>query len=85
LNISTCYKRIFVKVIQIVCRVGKINVKVILKKENESLICNIDEIASLKYFQYNIFTKLDGNPSKNAYISYSADTSMCTLTIKYLA
>ena len=48
------------------CSVGKINVKVILakkKKENESLICHIDEIASLKYFQYNIYTKLDGYPS----------------------
>ena len=63
MDISTCYKRIFVKVNQIVCRVGKINVKVILKKENESLICNMDEIASLKYFQYNIRTMLDGNPS----------------------
>ena len=59
-------RRIFVKIIQIVCSVGKINVKVILakkKKENESLICNIDKIASLKYFQYNIYTKLDGYPS----------------------
>ena len=48
------------------CSVSKINVKVILankKKENEFFICNIDEIASLKYFQYNICTKLDGNPS----------------------
>jgi len=31
----------------------------------------------------NISTKLDGNPS-NAYVSYRADTTMCTLTFKCL-
>jgi len=52
------------------------------RNENESLICNIDEIASLKYSIQHLYQVRW--LSINVYVSYSADTSMCTLTFKYL-